>query len=455
MRSLMCLMAALSSSLLLLFLCLIQDHISFASSESVFPKEALPTKSGYLPVGSWSNSAIFYTFYEAQNSTSPLSETPLLIWLQGGPGCSSMIGNFLELGPYRIVEPRKPNMSHHLLQRNSGSWNRIFGLVFLDNPIGVGFSVASNPEVIPRDQHSVAKHLFAAITGFIDSDPNFKNRPLYITGESYGGKYVPAIGFHILMKNKVLPVSKQVNLKGVAIGNGLTDPVTQVKVHADNLYYSGFINEKQKFELEAAQWKVVKLIEMGLWSEATDARREVLHKIETMTGLATLLDYTRMVPYGTDFVTKFLRSEEIKKAIGANASIDFESCSDAVGAALSADVMKSVKYMVEFLVKETKVLLYQGHHDLQDGVVSTEAWVRTMRWEGIGKFLLADRKIWKVNGLLAGYVQKWRSLSHAIVLGAGHLVPTDQSLHSQAMIEDWVLEKGMFANKEEGDTARL
>jgi vitellogenic carboxypeptidase-like protein len=63
-----------------------QNSLSLSDSSTSFPKEALPTKSGYLPVSPKSTSSIFYTFYEAQNSTSPLSQTPLLIWLQGGPG---------------------------------------------------------------------------------------------------------------------------------------------------------------------------------------------------------------------------------------------------------------------------------------------------------------------------------------------------------------------------------
>lgn len=86
-------------------------------------------------------------------------------------------------------------------------------------------------------------------------------------------------------------------------------------------------------------------------------------------------------------------------------------------------------------------------------MVSTEAWVKTMKWEGIGRFLMAERKIWKVNGELAGYVQKWGSLSHALVLGAGHLVPADQPLNSQAMIEDWVLDRGVFAVEQKKDSA--
>ncbi|KAJ6305631.1 hypothetical protein OIU78_021055 [Salix suchowensis] len=285
--------ASASSFLLFLLLCFVYHSSAttptLPTSNSSFPNEALPTKSGYLPVNPKTNSAIFYTFYEAQNPTLPLSQTPLLIWLQGGPGCSSMVGNFLELGPYRVVsDSEEQNIT---LQPNLGSWNRIFGLIFLDNPIGTGFSIASKHEEIPRDQNTVAKHLFYAITKFLESDPVFKTRSIYITGESYAGKYVPAIGHYILKKNMKLPVSKQVNLKGVAIGNGLTDPVTQVRTHAVNAYFAGFINDRQK--------------------KGTGGRSK-----RRQLRLATLYDFTRRVPYETSLVTEFLQSVEVKKALG-------------------------------------------------------------------------------------------------------------------------------------------
>ncbi|XP_050895070.1 serine carboxypeptidase-like 50 [Lathyrus oleraceus] len=426
---------------LLFFLC-----FSFSHSSTSFPKQALPTKSGYLPVTSTSNSSIFYTFYEAQNSSLSLSQTPLLIWLQGGPGCSSMIANFYELGPYRVTKSLT-------LQPNPGSWNRIFGLLFLDNPIGTGFSVASTPQEIPTDQNGVAKHLFAAITRFIQLDPVFKHRPIYITGESYAGKYVPAIGYYILQKNaelKELKESQRVNLAGLAIGDGLTDPVTQVVTHAANAYYTGLINEKQKNEMEKAQLEAVRLVERGNWSEATDARNNVLSLLRNMTGLATLYDYSRNVPYDDDLVEKLLNIAEVKKALGVKVdeSFVYEICSDLVGDVLHDDVMKSVKFMVEKLLKEssTRLLLYQGQRDLRDGVVQVEAWVKTMKWEGIVEFLNGEREIWKVNGDVAGYVQKWKTLTNVVVLGGGHLLPNDQPLNSQAMIEDWVLEKGLFGS---------
>ncbi|KAI3699032.1 hypothetical protein L2E82_43023 [Cichorium intybus] len=432
---------------LLLFLTLIH-HLQSHSLASTLPKEALPTKSGYLPVNSTTGSAIFYAFYEAQNpNNTSLSETPLVIWLQGGPGCSSMTGNFYELGPWRVTASVKQNVEHLTLEPNPGSWNRIFGLLFLDNPIGTGFSIASTPEEIPRDQHAVARHLFIAIRKFIALDPSFKSRPIYITGESYAGKYVPSIGYYILKKNPRLPVSKRINLHGLAIGNGLTDPATQVATHALHTYYLGLINEKQKTQMEKLQTVAIELTKAGNWSDATDARSEVLGFLEGITGLATLYDFRRQSPYRSDWVEDFLKDPEVKKALGVNESMVFEGCSDVVGAALHADVMKSVKYMVEFIVKNTKLLLYQGQCDLRDGVVSVESWVKKMKWEGLEKFLDAEKDIWRVNGVLAGYVQKWDNLSHVVVLGAGHFVPTDQDVNSQAMIEDWVLDRDSFAIK--------
>ncbi|KAL3510596.1 hypothetical protein ACH5RR_029997 [Cinchona calisaya] len=427
-------------SLLKLVLFLAVLHHQPLKTTSLLPKEALPTKSGYLNVNSTTGSALFYTFYEAQEPTTSLSQTPLLIWLQGGPGCSSMLGNFYELGPWRVSS----NVS---VEPNPGAWNRIFGLLFIDNPIGTGFSIAASLQEIPRNQHDVAKHLFIVIKKFIKLDGLFKTRPIYVTGESYAGKYVPALGYYLLKKNAKLPVSERVNLGGIAIGNGLTDPITQVATHALNAYYSGLVNDKQKKILENLQKEVIKLTEIGNWTEAADARGTVVETLQDMTGLATLYDFRRLVPYQDYLVAEFLTSSEVKKALGAKENIEFEECSDVVGEALREDIMKSVRYMVDYLVKNTKVLLYQGQCDLRDGVVSTEAWVKKLNWERIGEFLEAERKIWRVNETLAGSVQKFGSLSHVVVLNAGHPVPTDQPVNSQAMIEDWVLDKGLFANE--------
>jgi len=405
----------------------------------LFPDEALPTKSGYLPVKPAPGSSMFYAFYEAQEPTTPLPDTPLLVWLQGGPGCSSMIGNFYELGPWRVVSRATD------LERNPGAWNRLFGLLFVDNPIGVGFSIAASQQDIPTNQRQVAEHLYAALVEFLEQNPSFENRPVYFTGESYAGKYVPAIGYYIL---KEKPNGK-VNLKGLAIGNGLTDPVTQVQTHAVNVYYSGLVNAKQRVELQKAQEISVALVKSQKWREAADARTELLTLLSNMTGLATLYNTARAIPYRTDLVVDLLNQREAKRVLGVSETVRFEECSDEVEDVLRADVMKSVKFMVEYALERTQVLLYQGMLDLRDGVVSTEEWMKTMNWSGLGMFSTAERRVWKdEDGVVAGYVQRWGNLCHVAVTGAGHFVPTDKAVNSRDMIEGWVLGKGLFGGKD-------
>ena len=203
----------------------------------VFPEAALPTQSGYFTVDPTTQARMFWVFYEALNvDQDGLStpETPIILWLQGGPGCSSMTGNFYEIGPWHIGPD-------HLLHKNDNTWNREYALLFVDNPVGAGYSVVERDEDIPSDQQQLVTQLFAALLAFFEANPGYKVRPFFVGGESYAGKYVPMLGHYIMGKKERLGSGSAperngrlsngdnlFRLDGLFIGNGLTHPIVQV-----------------------------------------------------------------------------------------------------------------------------------------------------------------------------------------------------------------------------------
>lgn len=117
------------------------------------------------------------------------------------------------------------------------------GLLCVDNPVGAGFSIAATTEDIPKDQYSMAGHLYYALQNFFTQNPTFQKRPFFLAGESYAGKYIPALAYYIMAESPMGPPFPK--LAGIAIGNGLTDPRIQVIWYvrlAHNLWFPQFLD---------------------------------------------------------------------------------------------------------------------------------------------------------------------------------------------------------------------
>ncbi|KAK9907324.1 hypothetical protein WJX75_001489 [Coccomyxa subellipsoidea] len=427
------------------------------------------TYSGYLPVSEDGKDALFYAYYEAQQDPGR-ADTPILLWLEGGPGCASMLGNFYILGPYW------PNKTLDL-EPNPGTWNRIYGLLFIDQPAGTGFSIAGK-KGIPTDEMEVATDLYVGLQKFFGKYQDLQPRPLFITGESYAGKYVPSIGHFILqieeeqgqlkkgsgltqrrpLPQRALEMGQPLfHLAGLAIGNGLTDPRSQVLQHADVAFFFGMIDTQQRIDAMTMQLLISQLIADERWEEAHRHREALLEYITNCSGAGTLLDYRRYRDYNADKnVDRYLNQPEVKEVLGVPKDIVYESCSNKVGEALGPDVMKSVKHLIPDILAALPLLLYQGQADAQDGPASNELWIVNLDWHGRVEFNAAPRALWRVaypeadcasapgaelerqHGKVVGYWREHSTLSHLVIRNAGHMVPHDQPLVAQAMIEHWV-----------------
>lgn len=160
------------------------------------------------------------------------------MWLQGGPGGSSLFGLFVENGPLSVAP------DSNSAQTRDWTWAKNYHVIYIDNPVGTGFSFTNDTLGLATNEVDVARDLFEGLQQFFTLFSELQKNEFYLTGESYAGKYLPAIGYKIHTEGK----NALMNLQGLAIGDGLTDPETQFD-YAELLYYivrlqRGFLTRK-------------------------------------------------------------------------------------------------------------------------------------------------------------------------------------------------------------------
>ncbi|KAL8233982.1 hypothetical protein R6Q59_020082 [Mikania micrantha] len=191
--------------------------------------------SGYIVTNKDHGRSLFYYFVE---SVSPNhSSLPLTMWLNGGPGCSSLgFGAFMETGPFQIGEDG-------LLVLNQHSWNLESNMLYVESPIGVGFSYSETDEdYINWNDTNTASDNLVFITKWLEEFPIYKDSPFFLVGESYAGHYIPQLAELILEYNKT-PNVTSINLKAIAIGNPLLDIDISV-LAGEYLWSHGAISDK-------------------------------------------------------------------------------------------------------------------------------------------------------------------------------------------------------------------
>ncbi|BAF10291.1 serine carboxypeptidase 24 isoform X1 [Oryza sativa Japonica Group] len=181
------------------------------------PPVAFAQYAGYVAVSEASGRALFYWLTEAAAAAAAATK-PLVLWLNGGPGCSSIAyGASEEIGPFRI----KTNGTG--LYLNKYSWNREANLLFLESPAGVGFSYSNTTSDLKTSgDERTAQDALQFLISWMSRFPQYRHRDFYIAGESYAGHYVPQLARKIVEFNKASPYPF-INLKGILVGNGVTD----------------------------------------------------------------------------------------------------------------------------------------------------------------------------------------------------------------------------------------
>lgn len=349
-----------------------------------------------------------------------------------------MYGLFSENGPIEVTDSEG---SWHI--RNY-TWNKEFAVLFIDNPVGTGFSYTGKDEGYARNEVDVGRDLYEALKQFFTLFEEYRGKPFFVTGESYAGKYVPAIAHKIFtMGNDAKKAG--ISLAGLSIGNGLCDPRNMFD-YGDYLYQIGLIDELQREYFKKQEELAVKYIDAKQFDKAFDVFDYLLNGdlingssyFKNATGLSFYFNFIADAE-APSYFDKFLTKPETREAIHVG-NLPFNDGS-VVEKHLKSDVMDSVKPWIQDLLNANyPILFYNGQLDIIVAAPLTESFLKNLKWKGSERYLSAPRYIYRLKpeANVAGYVRHVDSLYQVIVRKAGHMVPTDQPEVALDMITKFV-----------------
>ncbi|KAL2213591.1 hypothetical protein CC79DRAFT_1316379 [Sarocladium strictum] len=395
--------------------------------------------SGYLDDNE-NDKHLFYWFFESRNDPE---NDPVVLWLNGGPGCSSLTGLFFELGPATI------NKKGEVVQ-NPWSWNRNASVIFLDQPVNVGYSYSSQSV---SDTWSAGKDVYALLTLFFEEFPEYAKQDFHIAGESYGGHYVPIFSEEIL-KHK----DRNINLKSALVGNGLTDTKTQYAYYGPMACgeggYPAVLDESQCQSIENAVPRCQSLIQGCYDSEST--WRCLPASIYCNNAIMNPYMQTGQNPYdirgpcedsdslcytALGWISDWLNKPDVMEALGVEVDT-YESCNFDINRnfAMNGDWMKPIFRVVPKLLEEIPVLIYAGDADWICNWLGNEAWTEALEWPGKKGFNKAELKPLKLESESDPYgkVKSSGNFTFMRIYQAGHMVPYDQPEASSDFLNRWI-----------------
>eukprot|EP01120_Amphizonella_sp_Union-15-10_P000177 TRINITY_DN10214_c0_g1_i1.p1 TRINITY_DN10214_c0_g1~~TRINITY_DN10214_c0_g1_i1.p1 ORF type:complete len:464 (-),score=75.41 TRINITY_DN10214_c0_g1_i1:73-1464(-) len=403
--------------------------------------------SGYITVDEVAGRALFYWFVESQSS--PATD-PLVIWLTGGPGCSSLLGLFIENGPF------SPDQNGKTLSLNPYSWNKVANVIYLESPAGVGFSYSNNTQDYFTNDTRTASDSYQFLLGFFSRFPSFVGRDFWITGESYGGHYVPELARTIIEKN-AKNNQPLINLKGFMVGNAWTympidnlgaietwanraivpvSTVDEIKKYCNLSHYGPL--DSSYFTATACDQAVQKADDqMGnisiydiyadvcvssnidtILTQYARLGSKIHNILRNKSNKRNLKSKQEIDPCEENYLTEYLNLPTVQSAIHSR-PITWASCSSIVSYSF-ADVSASVIPTYLFLFdKNIDILVYSGDVDAIVPVLGTQLWINSLNLP-----IKEDWRPWYDYGMqVGGFVTVYDKLTFSTVRNAGHQVP--------------------------------
>lgn len=357
----------------------------------------------------------------------------------------------MEIGPYRVRDGGK-------LEYNDGSWDEFANLLFVDNPVGTGFSYVNTDSYI-HELQEMADHFIIFLEKWFDIFPDYAHDDIYIAGESYAGQHIPYIAQAIIERNKVTSKEKW-NLTGLLIGNGWISPVHQYQAYSKFVYNEGLIRggTPAADQVDKALANCLNVLgKPGAENSISiNSCENVLSSILSVTkndqGCVNMYDIRLRDSYpscGMNWppdlktVTPYLRQPDVVAALHINSGkrTGWSECSGAVSSNFRALNSKpSFQILPGLLESGLPILLFSGAKDLICNHIGTEDMISDMVWsDGTGFETspgeYAPKREWIFEKEVAGYYQEARNLTYVLIYNSSHMVPFDYSRRTRDMLD--------------------
>uniref|UniRef100_A0A671R5B6 Carboxypeptidase n=1 Tax=Sinocyclocheilus anshuiensis TaxID=1608454 RepID=A0A671R5B6_9TELE len=403
---------------------------------------------GYVDVREGAH--MFWWLYYANSSSASYKDLPLVMWLQGGPGGSSCgFGNFEEIGPLdRDLKPRET------------SWVRAASVLFVDNPVGTGYSYTDTEDALTKDVAMVASDMMVLLKSFFSLKTEFQSIPFYIFSESYGGKMAAAIS--LKLTKAVQAGSVKCNFAGVALGDSWISPIDSVMTWGPYLYSTSLLDDNGLDEVTKAANAVLEAVKQGQYRKATDMWSITENVVEQNTNNVNFYNILtqnsdEMVKTSSDQTNGFLCEKlnmhsfslselmngPIRQKLGViPKNVTWGGQAEAVFVSMAGDFMKPVVDIVDqLLAAGANVTVYNGQLDLIVDTAGQELWVKQLKWDGLQYFnkmkwtALEDPQTQSQTG---AFYKTYKNFAFYWILKAGHMVhniPSDQGPMALRMLK--------------------
>ncbi|CAH9144921.1 unnamed protein product [Cuscuta epithymum] len=420
-------------------------------------------ESGYLGVGDSEDVQLFYYFIKSESN--PKSD-PLLLWVSGGPGCSSLSGLLFEIGPLMFGPKIPENITETVptLISQPNSWTKVANIIFLDMPAGTGFSYAKTKADQQSTTIQACQQSYEFLLKWLVDHPEFVSNPFYMGGDSYAGAFIPIIT-QIISDGNDKGINPKINLKGYVLGNPYAAPdYDNYKVpyaHGMGLISDEFF-ESWKKSCEGEIYDVIRpdnvncsevvqtfqTMVLGInplhiseplcmppllrSQEGFAHTRRLLEKFNHLTGATVPSSkFCRWLVY--IFAELWANHESVREALNVKkGSIGrWERCNHDLD--YKGTTIDLIPYHQKLSARGYRSLIYSGDHDFVITFISTQAWIRALNYS-----IIDEWRPWIVDREVAGFTRTYsNNMTFATVKGAGHTAAEYKPQECQTMMKRW------------------